>query len=344
MSDYLSLKLRVLGFVSIVAVVFWHGYMMPQPVEQYRFFYLFQNMATLALLRFSVPLFFAISGFLFFYKPFDYLERLKKRVRTLLVPYLLWSGAGVALVYGIQLVPALSSHMNLNWGTSTVEIIRHLTLEPIQYQFWFLRDLMVLAVLSPILYWLGKKLYLVMLPLFFLWWLWQGETSAYLRADSLFFFFMGAALALHHSNGLEQKFPKKMTTLMGVIWLVGSVYIGIVHTYPHQFHFFSALYQISLLSGVFFIWGLYDWVSNHAWSQRLQQSEVIHSGFFIFCFQEPVLTILEKVGMRWWGHHWIGMLLLFLILPTLVILFGSGSYLLFKRRIPYLFNILVGGR
>lgn len=55
------------------------------------------------LARLAVPIFFIISGFLFFYHTpvFDksaYWSKLKKRARTLLVPYLLWN-ALVILFY-----------------------------------------------------------------------------------------------------------------------------------------------------------------------------------------------------------------------------------------------------
>lgn len=63
----------------------------------------------------AVPLFFFLSGFLFFYKTATfsrtiYEEKIKKRIRTLLVPYLFWNLAVIAILFLSQtLLPGLMS-------------------------------------------------------------------------------------------------------------------------------------------------------------------------------------------------------------------------------------------
>ena len=103
-NDELSLTIDWLRFPCAFAVVFIHCF---GPVElnlsdihsnplSIQSIYNYQRIFFSNILPvFAVPIFFMLSGFLFFYKleKFDmrvYVEKLKSRFRTLLMPYLIW--------------------------------------------------------------------------------------------------------------------------------------------------------------------------------------------------------------------------------------------------------------
>lgn len=97
-NDRLSKTIMFLRFPLIVAVVFIHTNLADVMINgrllvnegQFPIHDLFRHIITNELARIAVPLFFFISGFLFFYHTdFSmkmYKQKLKKRVRTLLVP------------------------------------------------------------------------------------------------------------------------------------------------------------------------------------------------------------------------------------------------------------------
>lgn len=121
--------------------------------------------------RIAVPAFFFISGFLFFRKTdyFNinaYVQKLKKRGKSLLIPYLFWNLVVILLSWGTQtFLKDLLSGKNLlitdytwlNWlqafwnGNAGKNM-------PINYPLWFIRDLMVVVLFSPIVYWGIKRL------------------------------------------------------------------------------------------------------------------------------------------------------------------------------------------
>lgn len=122
--------------------------------------------------RVCVPLFFLISGYLFFcnIKWFDknaYGMKLRKRARSLLEPYLFYNALAVCLfaIMGLLkpdlqsgVVPPLSE-----WSPTLVASLfwnygNNLPMVP---QFWFIRNLMVIVLLTPVLYWLIKRVKLV---------------------------------------------------------------------------------------------------------------------------------------------------------------------------------------
>lgn len=229
MNKYLSDKIKVISLICIVAVVICHSYMLPPNKEKFYAFDLFQNIITSSAFRFCLPLFFIISGYLFFFKPFNYPVQIRKRLRTILGPYLLWSLFGASLIYTSLLLPGISEKFNQSWHFTIEDFVRHITIDPIQYQFWFLRDLMILALLSPIIYFLGKKTPNFVILVLALSWVYLGDSYIYfVRIDSILFFSSGAFIALNHSktNLFLLKFSKSVVFSILTVWLISSILNG----------------------------------------------------------------------------------------------------------------------
>lgn len=133
----------------------------------------------------AVPLFFLISGYLFFVKLEEwdykiYRRKMLSRVRTLLVPYLIW----VTLFCGIHIfrhiLPIGGIHdfhvnlckwlsdqggvCNLYWssskwiyGASNIFGNKVIMTGPMPFHLWFLRDLIVAVILSPLYFFLFRR-------------------------------------------------------------------------------------------------------------------------------------------------------------------------------------------
>ena len=170
---YLSRKLRLLSFGSIVAVVLIHAYnytdtflqpstriaegmYLPAMIE-----FFFSN----ALAHFANPLFFAISGYLLFagleaFAFADYVNTLKKRVISLVVPYMFWVflwtliGLLILNLIGGDAFPILQEKFAA-WDSDPFGCVYNL---PLAFQFWFIKDLMKLMLLSPLFFLLASRL------------------------------------------------------------------------------------------------------------------------------------------------------------------------------------------
>ena len=155
-----SSTISVLRFVLMVLVVFVHA---PR-VEYGGGSHILSVVFSQGIACMAVPLFFIISGYLFCRGLQDgwrwdlYVEKLKNRFYSLFVPYILWN-----LISAIYLV--LPCFLGLNhdgWDGVKNWIVQHdgvwgvLWGIPINYPLWFLRDLMVMVVISPLLYYLIK--------------------------------------------------------------------------------------------------------------------------------------------------------------------------------------------
>lgn len=121
------------------------------------------NLISGNITRIAVPAFFFISGYLFFlnmdrWNWKHYAEKLRRRVHTLVVPFLIWNLLVFALYFCIQtFAPSLihnEHELIKNYGIQEYLSAFGFNLydKPICYQLWFVRDLIVLVLLSPLVY------------------------------------------------------------------------------------------------------------------------------------------------------------------------------------------------
>lgn len=318
-----------------------------------RIFFLFSKV----IFEACVPLFFFISGFLFFYKTEGfsqkiYLHKLKNRIRSLLVPYIFWnlliilflmlaqtflSGSLVSgrnkLITDYSLLDWLWSF----WDTSQVNPHMKKTL-PINSPFWFIRDLMVVIVFSPIIYILIKKLKAYAVIILGL--LWIFNPFFYLPGLSIvsfFFFTAGAYFSIHKMNFVEVLKP--MSRALAPLYIL----IVAMAVYFAGAGWWSYLYCAGVVVGLllaitvsaYFIdsgkWHLNPFLTN--------------GSFFIYAYHRLPLVFVIKILFKWLHPRSDGaLLLLYLACPAIVILLGLLIYSLLRQWMPRFTAVISGGR
>ena len=163
-----SRTISFLRFPLIICVISIHTvFTLDKSFEGYEYFKYMLGLFT----SFAVPIFFIISSFLFFHgmQDFDiskWHDKLKSRVKTLVIPYLFWNfcylmfmlavqllipnmmGGGRKMIYDYSFWEVLDSFWNFGGMYYGM---------PILYSFWFIRNLIVLNLLAPIFYLFLKK-------------------------------------------------------------------------------------------------------------------------------------------------------------------------------------------
>ncbi|MFK7775644.1 MAG: acyltransferase family protein [Saprospiraceae bacterium] len=357
MNNYLSLKLKVVSFFAIILVVFLHSYDLVIKVDAGNVLSLSKGYCTFiqefisqGITRVAVPIFFAISGYLFFLGlkgslP-EFKKKMKKRVKTLFLPYLLWSILGILLYLVLQSLPVVQNYFTrkLISEYSVKELLDTIFLNPIPYQFWFIRDLIILTILSPILFWLLRyfKIWLVSLLLV----LWFYNFDLIIMAnEALLFFVIGGHLALHQQNWILQHFSSKKAIILFLSWLS----IILVKTTMTHFDFSTLMvtniiHKIGILIGVLAVWGMYDFIVKKLKTKDSKYSFLFSFTFFIYAFHEPILTILKKGFYSILGQGEMISIIIYFTAPTIAILFSILIGYYFKKIIPQFYSLLTGGR
>lgn len=213
----------------------------------------------------AVPVFFIISGYFFFYQVSEftcdsYRKKLKKRMRSLLLPYFLWNLLPVLLITGGNLYSILLRGKSLEalddfyrglWSEGLYHIWWDKTsgTMPFDSPLWYIRDLMMVCVFSPLLYQAIKRVGWVfpgILVLLYIMGLWPNING--FSSTAFCFFSIGATYALKGKLLIDG--TKKQ--IIGLMVIVAASFIGTNLAYMEivmrTFIFTSALLWL-ILSG-----------------------------------------------------------------------------------------------
>ncbi len=213
MSPEQSLKVRNISFFLMILVAYIHGFNLNlfmqgeggKPIADWLRF--LENAVSDGFCRVAVPMFFAISGYLATIKitafsPDIHREMLRKRLGSLVVPYLLVSFFGILLVVVLLLVPWSKPFFN-NFSISSPlsRWIRIWLFSPVPFQLWFIRFLWFYFMMYPLLYFAvkyGKWLFMI-----FMLWFWSDFLTQFrmqmekLEVEGMVFFCMGIFLEVN---------------------------------------------------------------------------------------------------------------------------------------------------
>lgn len=240
--------------------------------------------------RLAVPAFFLISGY-YFFTHFDgwntslWIDKLKKRVFTILIPFILWNV--IALVQYILRAVIVKEPFSFAQLFAERGII-------IDYPLWFLRDIMLMSLLAPLVYVIVRKLgiwfFVAMLafPLIGIW-----TSRRILTYNAVVYFSLGAYLQIR-GNDIVGSFRK-------IGWQSLCIYIAMVFTArvvcPSNPVLAGACRYLLVLSGVVILFCV---------SGLLVEKDVVrvnrflsNSSFFIFAshalFLGSVAAIIGKI-------------------------------------------------
>lgn len=308
------------------------------------------------LSRLAVPLFFFISGFLFFYKTTDfnwatYINKLQKRSRTILMPYIFWNLVVILFFFLVQrFMPELTSGRNklisdytftdwlyAFWDSSLTNTWEDGKM-PINYPFWFIRDLMVVVLFSPLLHWILKRLgYYPVLVLglcwFFGWWF----PVTGLSIAAFFFFVAGAWFSVFQKNFVEvfgRLFPYSFIVYLfvaaGALW-------------AHESEWGGHLVRLSILVGIpFFVSLSARCIHAGRWKAS---AFLASSSFFIYAYHALPHAFVQKYFVKLLSpHSEIALTILYFCCAIVTVCIGLGIYALMKRYLPRVTAVITGGR
>ncbi len=341
-TKYNSQKLSVLSLLMIVLVIYIHGYYLE--VEDYPISMAFQKVV-IGFANGAVPLFYGISGFLFFKSVDsikDCLPKICRRFHTLLIPYIIWNLVFVCWYLALTYLPGVSSFVNSNLAEmfpyeGILGTLYTLFIEPIGFHLWFLRDLLIFVMLTPILYWGIKKTgwWFLLVVLLLTGWIFRFWLTS---------FVFGATIAICNNKGvLDNTVNKKRTSL----WLILYCLVALNNAFPivNSPGVIGDYYaQFAALISIIAIWKSYDWVYSACPRTLEMFLKYTPYTFFIYLFHEPAFNIIKKLGLKVLGVNDLTLTFLYLINPIIMCVVAICVAKLAQRYIPRVYSVLVGGR
>lgn len=355
MNDEELLQSKVIDFLRfpmIIGIVMLHAFLesikgLEIPVSGVPVYHFLSFFISRVLVYVAVPLFFLISGYLFFYRTefslATYKKKLKTRVRTLLVPYLFWNIVvlaghwSMALFSPVELASgAYKLVSDYIWSDYLLCFWNINGAMPVNGVLWFIRDLMIMMVCAPLVYW-GIR--------YFRWYLlvivggiWMtGATWEIPQMSAVFFFSLGAWFSI---NGRNFVADFKCFCPWGVmLYLIyGVATVGTRGTAG-----FVYVSNAGILAGIVAVVALtYYFVKNGKWRVS---AFLMGSCFLVYAFHQLPLNVLDRILFR--GMHpdedW-QFVLIYLAGPVLIVFMDLLLYALLRRFFPRFAAVITGGR
>lgn len=268
-----------------------------------------------ALPQVAVPAFFFISGYLFFVNFTEwswagYRRKMSSRTYTLLIPYLLWNLIPFLLAVFVLLAKAYTHGTSLDdvigyicekswhifydcnvWGNDRFNWLGQVVpvAGPLNLPLWFLRDLIVVSILAPVIYFYVRWVKLWGILLLFLAYISRIWTTLPGFDISAFLFFsLGAYFALSGINVVQfaNRYKWVHIPLTLVTLVLVTLYDGLC-TIPGQR--VAPFYAVSCVFTLFFL-------ASHCvtrWHMRANKL-LVSSCFFIYALHIMPLPIVKS--------------------------------------------------
>jgi hypothetical protein len=299
-----------------------------------------------------VPLLSMISGWLFFSFRSDTAtalrSRMGRRFASLYLPLVFWNALFLAILLLLfQVNPAnkLLAEMNIDLGSAGpldyVNAVFAVTEHPIGFQFWFVRDLFVTALVSPLLWLLLTRAPLLGAMLLGGAWLIGHDLWIFFRADVVFFFYLGGWIRL-------RSIPVEIGARATMVFLAAYVAMCAVRTLaPYVVDGDPFILQVMTrgmrLVGVLACWGLFQRIAPTSIGALVARFGGL--AFFLHAAHYPLIA---EVKLILWGllpaetQAW--MLVHYIASVLVTVALGIGLGLLLTRSAPRAFALLNGGR
>lgn len=289
----------------ILAVVYIHG-VGNEIFTKFNFttpynYIILTNITKEGISRVAVPLFFLISGFLFFSTQWNlsiYSEKLKRRIRSLLIPYLMFNIITMAIIGIMQWVlPSLVSgnykpvfdyditnFLLAFWRMESTNI-------PYVAPLWFIRNLMVVMLFSPIVFYGIRKIGICFPLAFILAWLIDVDnryTFLIPGSTCIAFFSAGAWIRINGRNMVEMLFPyRKISFILYPLLLIAGAVM------PSEIVIGKLVDNVAILVGIVATINLVSWGINlKGWHIP---AYLTSATFFVFAAHVPYIGQLSKV-------------------------------------------------
>ncbi|MCI0920474.1 acyltransferase family protein [Sphingobacterium rhinopitheci] len=292
--------------------------------------------------KIPVRLFFIISGFFFFLNldklsPSSYKEKLSKKLRYLVVPYISWNAIMIAAICIVNYIGALLFARPQNelptlydsfWGG------------PINFPLWYIRNLIVIIILSPVIYYFIKytKIYgLIALYIFYV--LFHNNYSNVIEITTVLFFSIGAYIGLNNIDiiAIADKHKKVMAIVSVILLLTATLNSG---KPTHEY-----IFRLFIIPGIITLFNLFNYLFKN---QKIRGFlfKFAPTSFFIYVAHEIFIINWIKGAIHRYSilSTGIGKIISYFVGPIICVIICVILFNILNRIMPKTLDFITGKR
>jgi fucose 4-O-acetylase-like acetyltransferase len=298
----------------------------------------------------AVPLFFLISAYLLYTKEQAFVPVLKKKCRTIAVPYLLWHIILIGVYFAVSAIPFTKQYFTPekpipSWGFfdwikafagdySKMAEDKSVISYPFIYQFWFIRDLFILNMFFIGIKKLADKFPLGTFVLFLI--LWISDIRIYIVSPEALMFFTIGYYAVKYKLGIRNIDLIKIRDLTAVYGITIILEYLFLESMP-------VLHKINIMTGCIYFLKISEYIIKNirlykilAWLEKY--------AFAVYAVHGIVIPQLLKIYVRMVPLNGVYILLGYFVMILLGVFVSLVFGIILKKTFPKTFSILTGGR
>lgn len=304
----------------------------------------------------AVPAFFVISAVLLYRKEFVWKDNIKKKCKSLLIPYLILNAFWIIFdsipfsLEGIHRYLHEGSYL-LSWGVKDWEeaFIGIYSGYPCLYPLWYVRELLVLNILASIIKKLIDKLPEISLGVITALYLFintkfvitcDGDGVYNHNLTALFYWCIGYFLVKYqiHLDSFLKKFNIVALSISYIALISVSTFIS-----HKEYDYLFTVIRICIIVGVFFWFKVaFEIKSAKSIKSLLYLSSF---SFSIYIFHEKALTYFRQIGILVLPNNSIfTSLLMYFLVPIIIICCCIVLSIFMKRFAPRFYSVITGSR
>lgn len=289
----------------------------------------------------AVPGFFMVSSYLFFrnFRMEILKQKWTSRVRSVLVPYIIWNSLYYfGYVIGSRL-PVISDIIGK--GTipfnlpSAVDSVLHYTYN---YVFWYLYQLILLIILAPLIYlavkrvWLGTLYLMGILAAIYL-----GRMIPFLNLDALFYYSCAAFAAVHGRKMVEKVWSFRRCAFGMALVVMGFMVenVNLPGGSIGEVAATTVAFRLLVPAGVWF-----------AIPERrlMEAADWMKHNFFLYAVHFAIVRLINKTGALLLPPVPAVPLTIFFLMPMIAVFLSWQIGRFLRRYLPCMWILLNGGR
>lgn len=342
--EYFWKKKTILSFVAIFLVVIIHSsaisqYSLPED-NLTNVTLLLRNIVAYSLGSVAVPFFFFVSGISLFrdYTNKLYFKKLHSRIKTLLIPFLIWNIIGLifALLYTYTPLSQLITGRE-PFSPSFGNVLEGIFLYKYNFAFWFVFYLIIFTILTPLFNLLLSKKWLSLLTItlllsasFFI------KEYSELNLDCVVFYFIGCYLGKYHIKNISKIASTKLS--------VSSILIFTTTIIIKALDIYNIISLPTILSELLLIVALFSfWFSSDIFLKRVCRAPRFTEEFFpVYALHTYFIAIIVKILFMLLPKNSLSLLLNEIASPILTIIIVTILAVLWRKFFPKTYRLAFG--
>ncbi|MFZ2267530.1 MAG: acyltransferase [Azonexus sp.] len=340
-----SAALMVLNLICTIMIVAIHNNSMSyiDIRDGYDINFMIQQFIVNGISRSAVPIFALLSGFFVFIKivKIGYFLLIKQKIVTLAFPYILTSAI---LYFSVALLKsALFGDFELfNWKEVLYGVFAH----PVAIQYWFLRDLIIIVAISPLVVFCNGFIFAFLGVVLGVFWLLNIQPFPIvagwyvINIEVLFFFWVGVFVGKFLGGYVYLQRGFLLIILSVSVWII----LIIIRIYldpnldvwyvDHYTTLSVLIYKLHIFVGVFCLFAI-------SYALRGSYFLIGLSGltFFVYAFHTVPVSYISHLVKMFVPFH----LVFYVNFPLIVIIVFSAAYAV-SVYFPRFYSIMTGGR